>query len=160
MNQRELNRSIAAATGESVSRIARLGFLLANPRDEITDPNATTTVDNEFQNTPENSFNLALDYDINLNNGATVLLHANYNWKDDHFNDAENTPLLFQESFGLLGLSATYIAPGEKWSITGGVSNATDEIFLYSGFSQPGVGFVEGTFDRGRQWYLNAKYNF
>ena len=39
MNQRELNRSIAAATGETVSRIARLGFLLADPQDEIVDPN-------------------------------------------------------------------------------------------------------------------------
>ena len=40
MNQRELNRSIAAATGETVSRIARLGFLLADPQDEIADPTA------------------------------------------------------------------------------------------------------------------------
>ncbi len=38
MNQRELNRRIAAATGESVSRIARLGFLLADPRVPIDDP--------------------------------------------------------------------------------------------------------------------------
>ncbi len=38
MNQRELNRSIAAATGESVSRIARLGFLLADPSEPIDDP--------------------------------------------------------------------------------------------------------------------------
>ena len=40
MNQRELNRSIAAATGEPVCRIARLGFLLADPSDVIDDPNA------------------------------------------------------------------------------------------------------------------------
>ena len=38
MNQRELNRSIAAATGESVNRIARLGFLLADPSEPIDDP--------------------------------------------------------------------------------------------------------------------------
>ena len=38
MNQRELNRSIAAVTGESVSRIARLGFLLADPSEPIDDP--------------------------------------------------------------------------------------------------------------------------
>lgn len=38
MNQRELNRSIAAATGESVSRIARLGFLLAPPSVAIDNP--------------------------------------------------------------------------------------------------------------------------
>ena len=39
MNQRELYRSIAdACGGESVGRIARLGFLLAPPTDMIEDP--------------------------------------------------------------------------------------------------------------------------
>ena len=40
MQQTDLNRSVARATGESVSRIARLGFLLADPCDPIEDPHA------------------------------------------------------------------------------------------------------------------------
>jgi len=40
MFQSELDRSVARATGESVSRIARLGFLLADPCDPIEDPHA------------------------------------------------------------------------------------------------------------------------
>lgn len=128
--------------------------------DEITDPNATTTVENKFSNTPENSFNISADYTLSLQSGGSVLLHTDYTWKDDHFNDAENTQLLFQESFGLLGISAAYTNVDEKWILTGGVSNAGDEIYLYSGFSQPGVGFVEGSFNRGREYYLTAKYNF
>lgn len=40
MHQSELNRSVARATGESVSRIARLGFLLADPGELIEDPHA------------------------------------------------------------------------------------------------------------------------
>ena len=40
MFQSELNRSVARATGESVSRIARLGFLLADPCEPIADPHA------------------------------------------------------------------------------------------------------------------------
>lgn len=40
MQQRDLNRSVARATGEPVSRIARLGFLLADPLDPIEDPHA------------------------------------------------------------------------------------------------------------------------
>jgi len=127
---------------------------------EITDPNATITADAKFANTPENSFTLVLDYALPLDSGAGVLLHADYSWKDDHFNDAENTPLLFQDSFGLLGFAATYTTESDYWKITAGVSNATDEIYLYSGFSQPGVGFVEGSYSRGREYYLTAKYSF
>ncbi len=127
---------------------------------EITDPNATTTVNNEFANTPENSFNFSLDYTISTTSGGELLLHGDYTWKDDHYNDAENTELLFQKSFGLVGLSAAYTTPDDDWLITAGVLNATDEIYLYSGFSQPGVGFVEGSFSRGREFYLSAKYSF
>ena len=38
MNQNELNRAVAKATGESVSSIKRLGFLLADPSQPIPDP--------------------------------------------------------------------------------------------------------------------------
>ncbi|QDV55352.1 hypothetical protein [Rosistilla oblonga] len=38
MNQNELNRAVAAATGETVSAIKRLGFLIADPSVRIDDP--------------------------------------------------------------------------------------------------------------------------
>ena len=38
MNQNELNRAVAAATGESISAIKRLGFMIAHPSQPIDDP--------------------------------------------------------------------------------------------------------------------------
>ena len=38
MNQNDLNRAVAAATGETVSSIKRLGFMIANPHEPIDDP--------------------------------------------------------------------------------------------------------------------------
>ncbi|MEZ5941359.1 MAG: hypothetical protein R3C18_08215 [Planctomycetaceae bacterium] len=35
MHQSDLNRSVARATGESVSTIKRLGFLIADPEQEL-----------------------------------------------------------------------------------------------------------------------------
>jgi len=127
---------------------------------EITDPAATITSDNEFANIPKHSFNVSGDYYIYFSNDSEIKLHADYVWKDDHFNDAENDPLLFQESFGLIGLSATYTSSNEDWSLIGGVNNAADERFIYTGFSQPGVGYVEGGYNRGREYYLTVKYQF
>jgi hypothetical protein len=40
MNQNDLNRAVAAATGETVSEIKRLGFLIADPTEPIVDPDA------------------------------------------------------------------------------------------------------------------------
>jgi iron complex outermembrane receptor protein len=117
---------------------------------EITDPDATITADHEFANIPKNAFNVSGDYFIYLLDGSEIKLHADYVWKDDHFNDAENEPLLFQKSFGIIGLSATYTSENEDWSVISGIKNATDERFIYTGFSQPGVGYVEGGYNRGR----------
>jgi iron complex outermembrane recepter protein len=127
---------------------------------EITDPAATITKDNEFANIPKHAFNVSGDYYIYLSDDSEIKLHADYVWKDDHFNDAENDPLLFQESFGIIGLSATYTSDNEDWSVITGVNNATDERFIYTGFSQPGVGFVEGGYNRGREYYLTVQYQF
>lgn len=40
MNQNELNRAVARATGESVETIKRLGFLLSEPDEEFVDADA------------------------------------------------------------------------------------------------------------------------
>ncbi len=125
---------------------------------EITDRNATIDESFDFANTPENSFNVSADYVIEMNSGE-LLLRADYVWKDDHFNDAENTPLLAQDSFGLLNFAASFTTR-DHWKITVGVNNANDELFIYSGFSQPGVGFIEGSYNRGREYYVTSQYRF
>ena len=125
---------------------------------EITDPNATIDESFAFANTPEHSFNASIDYTVPTSMGDW-LLRADYTWKDDHFNDAENTPLLAQDAFGLLNLSAAW-DPNETWRLRVGVKNVNDELYLFSGFSQPGVGFIEGSYNRGREWYATAEYTF
>jgi len=40
MRQTDLNRSVARATGETVSTIARLGFIIADPTEPIANPHA------------------------------------------------------------------------------------------------------------------------
>ncbi len=44
MRQSELNRQVAKATGETVSTIKRLGFLIADPSEPIEDPDSKDTV--------------------------------------------------------------------------------------------------------------------
>lgn len=40
MRQRDLNRAVAQATGETIATIKRLGFLIADPDEPIADPDA------------------------------------------------------------------------------------------------------------------------
>ena len=41
MTQADLNRAVASQTGESVRRIARLGFSLLEPREDDSEPETT-----------------------------------------------------------------------------------------------------------------------
>ena len=38
MNQNDLNRAVAAATGETIATVKRLGFMIAEPTQPIEDP--------------------------------------------------------------------------------------------------------------------------
>ena len=42
MQPNDLNRAVARATGETVSRIKRIGFLLAEPHRDFLDPHDET----------------------------------------------------------------------------------------------------------------------
>lgn len=84
---------------------------------------------------------------------------ADYSWKDDVSNDAENTPLLRQVAVGILNLSAA-LDPNENWRPRGGIKYVTDELFIRSGFSQPAVGFIVGSYNRGRKWDVTAEHKF
>jgi iron complex outermembrane receptor protein len=115
---------------------------------------------NKFNNTPENTFSLTADYRQKLNDGRTAAWHLGYSWKDDAFNDATNTPLLFQEAYGLLSASLMFTSADSKWSLGVGGENLTDEEYIVSGFNQPGVGYTIATQARPREWWGRLQYNF
>jgi iron complex outermembrane receptor protein len=115
---------------------------------------------NQFNNTPENTFSFTLDYRQALAGGRAAAWHLGYSWKDDVFNDATNTPLLFQDSYGLLSASLMFTSADEKWSLGIGGENLTDEEYIISGFHQPGVGYTIATQARPREWWGRLQYNF
>lgn len=101
---------------------------------------------NQFNNTPENAFSLAADYTHAAPGGGKLAWHVDYSWKDDTFNDATNTPLLFQKAPPVGRL--TWTEPDGRWSIGVGGDNLADEDYLISGFNQPGVGYTIATWVR------------
>jgi iron complex outermembrane receptor protein len=115
---------------------------------------------NEFNNTPEHSAALSVDYTQYLASKGSLNWHIDYTWKDDQFNDAVNTPELQQEAFGLVGVSLTYTSADERWYLGAGVQNLTDKEYIMSGFNQPGVGFIYQTMGRPREAWVNLGMKF
>jgi len=113
-------------------------------------------------NTPDSTANLGFEYyTAQLSNGYDLVIRGNYTHKSKVYNNAENTALLTQDAVGLLNASLTLESNNDQgWSFTLGGKNLTDETYLVTGFFQPGVGYTEGVFARGSEWYLSAKIDY
>lgn len=148
---------------ERLSLNGGLGYLNAE-YDELNE-GANIPVSNDLPNAPEYTANI----------GATIILYqasfgefsfrSDWAYKDDHYKDAINTEDLKQKSYDIVNLSLILNSANGSWTASGGVTNATDERYLLSGYADidtpgAGVGAVTGTYSRGREYFAEFKYRF
>ena len=69
-------------------------------------------------------------------------------------------PALEEDDLHLLNASVRWDVRNSGLSVSGGVDNLTDEEYTTFANYQDGFGFTQQTFDRGRQWYIQAGYEF
>lgn len=74
--------------------------------DEDEDGNPQEYAGNRFRLTPEHTFSLGLDATIPLKGGQTIFIRPSYSHKSKVYFEDENTELLSQEGYGLLGYNA------------------------------------------------------
>lgn len=130
---------------------------------EITNiPGLSLTIDESAKlvNTPENSLSLAAEYAHPLARGHELSLRLSYAYNDDIFNDSQNSPFLFQESYDTWDASIQYTGADDRWSVALFGHNLSDERFIVSGDSNFGLGFHEGNLNRPREYGLRFKVAF
>ena len=109
-------------------------------------------------NTPENTFNIGLEYLVPM--GANELsFRVDYAYTDDIFNDAQNSPFLIQESYDLLNARIRFSLE-ENLDVVLYGDNLTDERVIESGDSNFGLGFHEANFNRPREYGVTVRYRF
>lgn len=109
-------------------------------------------------NTPENTFNFGAEYTLPVGPNE-LALRVDYAYKDDVFNDSQNSPFLFQEAYDTLNVSVRY-SLGEAIDLVAFVENLTDERFIESGDSNFGLGFHEANYNRPREYGVTVRYRF
>ena len=109
-------------------------------------------------NTPENTFNIGLEYSLPIG-GRELAARVDYSYKDDVFNDSQNSPFLFQEAYDTLNASIR-LSIGETVDVVVFVDNLTDERFIESGDSNFGLGFHEANYNRPREYGVTVRYRF
>jgi iron complex outermembrane receptor protein len=118
------------------------------------------TLASDLPKTPEYKITLSPQFDVNLANTGKLRFAVDYTHTASMYNDAPNTFLLGRDSTENLGAAIHYFSPEEKYSLTLGGTNLTDDRYLTVGSVNGAQGETVGTYNRPREWYLNLRMTF
>ena len=141
---------------DALTLAATFGFIDA----KYTQKDAGTLLGDKFVQTPKYAVSLNADYTVPLKGGASVVLHGDYSYKSSIARDGENTPELITPPTNVVGALVSYRAGSGVWHMDAGVTNLTDDRFIISGQNQSGIGYIGGTYNRPREWYVRAGFKF
>ncbi|MCG8449346.1 MAG: TonB-dependent receptor, partial [Pirellulales bacterium] len=158
-----LEVELSALLGESFQLDASIGLIDAS-YDAINPPSVplALTIDTSAKlvNTPETTASLGLQYDLTTGSGSTWAFHADWSYSDDVFNDAQNSPFLFQSAYSLVNVSIGFSNSEDTWDLVVFGENVTDERYIISGDSNFGLGFHEANFNRPAEYGVTFRYRF
>ena len=123
---------------------------------------ATTFVDinNRLDRVSDWTLSAAISKEIVLGNSGTLIPRVDWSYRSAFENDSFNTPQIHQNGYNMLNANITWENADENMSLVAGVKNLTDEKYLITGIIGDAFQSYEGLFDRGRQWYVTARFNF
>ena len=98
--------------------------------------------------------------EFSLGNTGTLLLRGDWSYRTETFNDAYNTPLLETDSYSLIDASARWTTADGDWTVIVSGINLSDEEYLVTGVYGTAFQSLEGVYNRGRQWRVEARYSF
>jgi iron complex outermembrane recepter protein len=129
-----------------------------DPRATAADPNVN--INTKLPKTPEYKFTIGPQYDIRLPSAGAIRLAVDYTRTAEIWNDAPNTPLLHRPASDNLNAAIHYISPNDRYQLTLGGTNLTDDRYLTVGSVNGGEGETVGTYNAPVQWYLSLKMRF
>jgi iron complex outermembrane recepter protein len=110
----------------------------------------------DLPKTPKYKFYIGPQYSHALPVG-TLTLNADYTYTSKLFNDLGNEELLKRDATDVVNASITYAAPDDKWSVSIGGTNLTDERYIVSGQNQGGVAVIDAVYSRPREWFATFR---
>jgi len=162
----ELEGSIAFT--DALSAVFQLGYIDAKFEEFITFDPTTGTRRNlasqrAFQNTPEVTAALSLNWNISLGDRGSITVVPTWSYRDDYQLFEVANPSIDQKSYSLVDLAATWVSAGGALSVTAAGRNLTDERYRIGGYVFPGATFgnVQNAFyGPPRQYSLTVAYSF
>ncbi len=110
--------------------------------------------------TPKWKVNFSPRYEIKMANGGSVTLLADYTYISSQTNNVERTFVLNRPGVSLLNASIAYRDPSERYTLTIGGTNLTNERFVTSGSAIPAFGAIVGSYNRPVEWFTRLGLKF
>ena len=104
-----------------------------------------------FQQAPELTYSVGVQYDADLGNGGSTVFRLDYSYTDSYVRARERQRQTGQDAFGLLNARFTYSPPENNWRLALFGTNLTDEAYLNSGFLSTGTTQDLATIGRPRE---------
>ena len=75
-------------------------------------------------------------------------------------NNVEGTYALDRPSTSIVNASVIYNAPQDKYTLTLGGTNVTNQRYVTSGSAIPASGVISGSYNRPAEWYARVGFKF
>lgn len=119
------------------------------------------SVTDKIVKTPKWSSALGMSYRIPVSDSSYITPRVDWTYSGSYFNNAINSPQIFQDSYHLINLGIAYDNEDNGWGLSLAGKNLTDEKYISAGFSDVvNLGTHEAVFDRGSEWILTVKKSF
>jgi iron complex outermembrane recepter protein len=151
----ELELQAVADNGLSVNVTA--GYIDAKYDKILADPSLGITTANKLPKTPKFKYTIGPQFDLGLAGSGKIRFGVDYTHTAELFNDAPNTPLLKRPAVSNVNAAIHYLSPSDKYELTVGGTNLSDERYIVVGSVNGAEGETVGTYSRPREWYLSLK---
>lgn len=117
-------------------------------------------VGGQLPKTAKWSLNISPRYELDLSNGGSLVLLADWSHKSAVWNDVARYLPLRRPAIDLVNASVSYREPQGRWDLTVGATNVTDKRYLVSAGANDAAGVYFGSYNRPREWYARLGFNF
>lgn len=117
-------------------------------------------VGGQLPKTAEWSINVGPRYEVDLANGSSLVLLADWSHKSPVWNDVARYLPLRRPATDMVNASIAYYEPDGVWDVTLGVTNLLDDRYLVSAGANDAAGVYFGSYNRPREWFARLGFSF
>ncbi len=110
---------------------------------------------------PDWTTRLAATYTFDLGSNGALMLGADANYRGEAWLSVDNRDVLTQDRFWLFNALATWTSGDQRWSVTGGIKNISDEVYKTDAQEFSSVGNIQTAYyGDPRTWSLSLGFRY